>query len=331
MFLVLLLCLHVISGQRVALVTFHGGNNKNQINNIYKYNFVQTPRQLTYAGKLIAEAFAEEHRELRGLLYDPTEDALYYANAYRLESKLFRCSGVREGNGTCGLISNSKLFHPYGIAGSPGASFVYASNQDSRDVTLHAKDGSHISHATLARVGNPRGLAIDGSANIWVADKTTNALLQLDPSGQQIRQANVPWPIGVVFHNGLIFSTSRSSFPIRVFNLDATLNRTFVAPTVGFKAPAGLVVDDPTDSVYVMTQAPKRIHRFVLSTGQYDTVVAELTDVPQHIIIVPSPTPCDSTEGKHHHNPKLKGSTEDSEEGSTDQDDKNKHKKSGSG
>lgn len=269
----------------VALVTFHGGDDKGEINNIQKFDFAAHPNEFRYAGDLLNNQIVTSLRSLRGMVYDAVQDELYYVNAYQLDSKLLRAQSVSTGSAYGQVLTTQNLKHPYGIALYNETLFI--SNQDTQQITRHFTHDLQIS-SVFAHVGDPRGVAVDKRGNVWVADKATDSIIRFSPSGRPTLQLAVSWPIAVVIYNDLLFATSRDGLKsVLTFDVNTGLptNRSYASPNVS--TPCGVVVHEPTNSLYVMTQKPNRIHRFSLLEGTYIGPVTNLlADIPQHIIIV---------------------------------------------
>jgi len=275
----------------VALVTFHGGDDKGEINNIIKYDFLHHPNKFRYAGNLLINQAVTSLRSLRGMAYDPLLDQLYYVNAYQEDSKLLRADSVSSGSAYGQVLTSTNLAHPYGIAYANNT--LYISNQGTHQVTKYFTTNLQAIQPTFAAVGDPRGVALDRTGGLWVADKVTNSIIRYSPEGRPTLQVPVSWPIAVVIHNDLVYATSRDG-PINVLTFDVNTgratNRTYSAAAV--TTPCGVVVHEPTNSLFVMTQKPNRIHRFNFLQRTYIGPVTDLLeDIPQHIIIVPFKDP----------------------------------------
>jgi len=282
-----LLFLQCVATYDVALVTFHGGDSKGEVNNIQKFEFAMHPDEFRYAGDLLSNEVAMGLHSLRGLVYNPVEDDLYFVNAYSFDSKLLYATGVSSGSVYGELINGTQLEHPYGIALSNSS--IYISNQGNGQIVKFSRAYPQSNQALFAAVGDPRGVAVDRRGNVWVADKATDSLIRYAPSGRATLQVPVSWPIAVVIYDDLVFATSRDG-PRSVLTFDVNTgrltNRTYSSPAV--TTPCGVVVHEPSNSLYVMTQKPNLIHRFLYQEKTYvGTVTDVLPDIPQHIIIVP--------------------------------------------
>jgi len=269
----------------VALVTFHGGDGKKEINNIYKYEFVNNPSQFTFAGQLLNNQVALGLHSLRGMAYVPQTDQLYFVNAYRLNSELLIAEGVSTGSAPASVAGTVKLKHPYGIAIANDTT-IYISNQNSNEVVKYPV-GMLGQQSVFAHVGDPRGVALDPWQNLWAADKVTNSVVRYTPAGLATLQVPVLWPIGVIVFDNMLFVTSRSG-PQDVLVFDIVTGKSkgnYSAAQIN--QACGLVIHNASNSLYVMSQRPNQIHRFNYHERTYaGTVTDALDDIPQHIIIV---------------------------------------------
>lgn len=286
----------VMAADRVVLLSFHGGNDPGQVNNLYKYDFVDNPNAFVWLGPLIENENDLKLRSPRGMLYNKEEDYLLHLNAYKGDSKIVKTSPVRTGSGMGTIFTALNLLHPYGIAMHPEDPHVYVSNQGTGDITRYTLDGLPTQDPVFVHIEDPRAIAFDQHSNLWVCDKNTTSVKKINANGTVTKSLTIVNPIGLAIHEDLVFVSSDNgpddSVVFAFHTSTYALIKTFRGPTGSIHHPCGLVIDGPTDSLYVMSQSARQIVRFNLSTSTYvGPVLTELGDVPEHIIIVPNTSP----------------------------------------
>jgi len=140
----------------------------------------------------------------RGVAVDASGN-LYIADSYNSCIRKVDMGGIITtvaGNGTYGYsgdggpATEAKLRYPYGVAVDASGNLYIAdlTNHCIRQVdtsgiiTTVAGDGTHGysgdgGPATEAKLSYPRGVAVDASGNIYIADMTNNCIRQVDTSG----------------------------------------------------------------------------------------------------------------------------------------------------
>ncbi|MEW5883723.1 MAG: hypothetical protein AB1725_05820 [Armatimonadota bacterium] len=150
------------------------------------------------------------------------------------------------------------------------------------------------------RFSNPRGLAVDASHNLYVADKGRNRVLKLSPDGSQILlqlarldhhgrpksgsgpgEFKKPWDVAVD-GNGDIYAADSGNGRIQVFNSSGTFLRQFGQAVLRPKTDVrGIALTG--EGLWVSDKEQERVHLFsragvlIKSIGDADSAVGELS------------------------------------------------------
>jgi serine/threonine-protein kinase len=250
-----------------------------------------------------------------------TSGTLYVANAHNTDSLILAfgppaADGTRQYTSTYATQSTTGLAHPYGLAVDPTGD-VLASSQDTCVVSRFvAGNGSTLVsqsvHATSSNcptsmpqvdhgLEGPRGVALDGSGNLYVADNVagkvrvyalaTGAWVKdLAPSGGN------PAPVGLYVSGSTLYVSSEGTD--RVDAIDLSTGQATPLPHLSFEAPSGLTCG-PDGALYVNDRKAEKTYRYDLTTQSASTFVdykeQNIDDEPEQLLAVAaSPPTCAS-------------------------------------
>ena len=254
----------------------------------------------SYVGRLLDKKRVKKDKlqNFRGVAFDSKSSALYLAVAHSSRSNILRTVLCRNKDGTFAsrgyqIAQHRLLDHPYAVA-FDRTNRVYASNQNLDDVVrFNPTDAAASGRAqTIAKVSNPRGIAITSSGTMFVAStKNPGGLYYYrniddvpdgeiaQPSG---RVSFIPHPVGVAFDEAsqLLFVGSYNKKNPKdscVFALDASsLPPKKIAclrpdPPLHFSHPAGLVVAATSRRLHVVAQDAANVYTFALPLNDSDS------------------------------------------------------------
>ena len=143
----------------------------------------------------------------------------------------------------------------------------------------------------MGKSGHLRGLAVDASGCVHVADKHADTIWHYCP-GSVDTMTKIKAPIDLTVDGETLYVGSFSSKHPAVFALDLAsppdslgkrVVRNFTHPTL--LHPAGLLVN--AQKLYVLEQTRRALLAFHADSGEYDrTILTLLPDAPEKILLV---------------------------------------------
>lgn len=294
---------------RVWYITFHGGDDPHEWNNIHVFDLAGQPLGKALAAHTLPDDL--ELRELRGLAFGPDGD-LYIANAYKDASQVLRFAGQPGADGKHPFRetfveqhrANPGLAHPFDVAFGPDR-HLYVPSQDTNVVGRYfgpdatdGKPGTPMPHpASLRDAGTkrilpgtfvpshkhaPRGVravrrAIFGpDGDLYVADRDSDSVKRYHGGSgalqREYRHQDLTKPIHLVFRpaDGALLVGSRDRDAILTITTESGEVTSLVEPRAGgLHAPAGMAFG-PDGKLYVASRESKQILRFDATTGEPD-------------------------------------------------------------
>lgn len=291
-------------------ITFHGGDDSHEWNNIHTYDRDGKPVGKALDTQSLPDGL--ELRELRGFAFGP-DGALYVANAYKNGSQVLRFGGMPDVNGKHqfeGVYveqhkTNPGLAHPFDVAFGPDR-HLYIPSQDTNVVGRYYGPGTdegrpgqpmpyppaltglgqdHLLPGTFvpSRKHGEQGLrtvrrALFGAdGDLYVADRDTDSVKRYHgQSGalqREYRHPQLTKPVHLAFRSddGALLVGSRDQNAIIAIDPQSGKATTLVAPGAGgLNAPAGLAFG-PDGKLYVASREGKQILRFDAATGTPDS------------------------------------------------------------
>jgi DNA-binding beta-propeller fold protein YncE len=290
-------------------ITFHGGDDPHEWNNIHIYNLNGNPLGKALATHTLPDGL--HLRELRGFAFGPDGD-LYVANAYTDASQVLRFAGTPDADGKHDFKeifveqhkTNPGLAHPFDVVfGSDG--HLYVPSQDTNVVGRyfgpHAREGEpgapmphpealqdvapkHILPGTFvpSHKDAPRGVrtvrrAIFGAdGDLYVVDRDADSVKRYHGGSgvfrRQYRHDSLTKPVHAAFRpsDGVLLVGSRDENAIFSIDTESGDVATLVEPRAGgLRAPAGMAFG-PDGKLYVASRESKQILRFDPATGEPD-------------------------------------------------------------
>jgi sugar lactone lactonase YvrE len=130
-----------------------------------------------------------------------------------------------------------------------------------------------LSLTAKAQLNSPNGLAFDGSGNLWLANKNSNQLLELNPANGNVIHtitAGLNGPTRVTFAHGLLFVANTAGNNITVYN-PQTLKLVRTITNSAINKPLGVAVDGYGD-VYVGNNQANTVIAINVSGGLVETL-----------------------------------------------------------
>jgi len=130
-----------------------------------------------------------------------------------------------------------------------------------------------LSLTAKAQLNSPNGLAFDGSENLWLANKNSNQLLELNPANGNVIHtitAGLNGPTRVTFAHGLLFVANTAGNNITVYN-PQTLKLVRTITNSAINKPLGVAVDGYGD-VYVGNNQANTVIAINVSGGLVETL-----------------------------------------------------------
>ncbi len=213
-------------------------------------------------GLMDGAAGTARFRDLAGLAVG-ADDSIYVADAGNHSVRRISAAGTvttLAGNGTAGFTdgagSAARFSNPQGVAVDANG-VVYVADTDNHSIRRIAADGTVTTLAgngiagfqngqgAQARFNSPRGVAVDASGNLYVADSGNHAVRVISLNGS----------VNTVAGDGTIGSTD--------------------APTARFNGLVGIAVDGVSLYIYVADTANHRIRRLNASGATLTIAGAE--------------------------------------------------------
>lgn len=290
-------------------ITFHGGDDPHEWNNIHVYGLDGTPLGKALETHTLPDDL--ELRELRGFAFGPDGD-LYVANAYKDASQVLRFAGNPGPDGKHPFRevyveqhkANPGLAHPFDVAFGPD-SHLYVPSQDTNVVGRYygpratdGKPGAPMPHPEALREADAKRLlpgtfvpsqkhapsgvrtvrrAIFGpDGDLYVADRDTDSVKRYHGgSGEfqrEYRHQHLTTPVHLAFRaeDGALLAGSRDGHAVFAINTETGEMATLVEPGAGgLRAPAGMAFG-PDGTLYVSSRETRQILRFDATTGKPD-------------------------------------------------------------
>lgn len=156
--------------------------------------------------------------------------------------------------------ASNGTFTPFGLAIDPSGNLWVGSNGTS----VGRFDTTGTVAATFPVGSFPQSVAVDAAGFIWVANRTTNSVMRLDPNGNQVTTVNLPAgtaPIGVivdglsqVWVSGFHASTS-TAHTLTVLDLGGNVLNTFTYTSTGAGFGFSFPTADTNGNIWVANQA----------------------------------------------------------------------------
>ncbi len=168
---------------------------------------------------------------------------LYRYNSAGVSLSAFSLSGIFQGGGVAVDSTNGYLYvADYGTGSNKVARYVLGSGSTASGSPVTGQSGVSFNFS-----GDPVGVAVDGSGNLYVGDYLNSAIQEFDMSGAAVTVWSLPhapnYPFGVAYDStsGYIFISSNSGQIIKYLPPNGAPS-TVVNTTVGF-APVGIALD----------------------------------------------------------------------------------------
>jgi DNA-binding beta-propeller fold protein YncE len=291
-------------------ITFHGGDDAHEWNNIHTYDLNGNP-----LGKALDTHSLPDHvelRELRGFAFGPDGD-LYVANAWQDASQVLRFTGTPDADGKHAFKgvfveqhkANPGLAHPFDVVfGADG--HLYVPSQDTNVVgryfgpaanagepgapmplpeALRDADPKHVLPGTFvpSHKHAPKGVrtvrrsVFGADGDLYVVDRDAASVKRYHGGSgafrREYRHADLTKPIHAAFRpsDGALLVGSRDENAILSIDTGSGDVATLVEPGAGgLSAPAGLAFG-PDGKLYVASRESRQILRFDAETGKPDS------------------------------------------------------------
>ena len=175
------------------------------------------------------------------------------------------------------ILTLNRLWNPWGVAVNQKGEVIVVEHSG-HCMSVFSPSGERLRTFGTYRVGKfgfPRGMALDGEWNIFVADSDNNRIPKFTPEGQFLTAVGskgtgplqFDYPTGIAFNaaNKKMYVTDGGlNHRVQVLNSDLTFSSSFGKYGVGkvqFKHPHGITCDS-TGKVYVADRDNNRIQVF---------------------------------------------------------------------
>ena len=315
-----------MSKQSEWYISFHGGTDNNEFNNIHVYS---------NDGRELRKALDRDHlppgvelRELRGFTFGP-DGSLYVANAFREFSQVLRFDGKLDKQEqhrftdmfvSSDAATNPGLSHPYAVTFDARGD-LYVSSQNTNLVLRYhgpdSKDGksgapmppasalgnsksSVFSPGTFCAASSqvPHGLqAVRGAAFIggllYVVDRDSDCVRKFDPAtgadcGSITADGLIDKPIQAIAHEGTLYIGNRGADSVVKCDLRSEKVTPFIQSKAGgLKNPSGMAVGDD-GWFYVASRSSRQILRYRFDDGfpGDKPFIDKLDDDPEFLVPV---------------------------------------------
>lgn len=179
------------------LVSFHGGQGKDKINNVVAFDAGGETYDLLSTAT--PSAVVHPLRELRKFLFDPAGSRLYVANGSKDLNQVLRFSPPVESGKQWryeGVFATKNLVHPFDVVFGFGGD-LFVSSQDKAWVTRYPVPGGG-GNVFAKDFESVRGLAFDGS-HLFVADSQAGRVYRYDQGGEEVDHVKVSKPVHLLY------------------------------------------------------------------------------------------------------------------------------------
>jgi len=265
-----------IANATYALISFHGGSSG--VENIFRYSLPDG----TLLGPVIGNASTVD--QLRGLVWYPTNNQLYFLNAHKSHNdvELLQSSYACADPGMVSDHSKSKLSHPYSLVLK--GSHLYVSDQDSGNIVKMPLDLSDSK--VIAVVSNPRGMVFGNDGLLYVASQGLESVVYINVTTEK-SEGSFPAskPISLVpYEDLIIYGTRGKDTSIHGWST-TTKKDVWTMTNTNLLHAAGMVVDDAV--LYVLSQETKALLLFDLNKQVFiGVMLSDLPDFPEDLAII---------------------------------------------
>jgi YD repeat-containing protein len=228
----------------------------------------------------------------------------------------------------------AELIRPWGIAVNQSNGDVYVTDEGNSRVTELSEKGEFIRtfgwgvngknelqeckeycQAGIAGSGagqfkEPKGLAVDSSGNVWVADFGNNRVEEFNSEGKYLKtivskgevegsgEGQFKRPVDLAFSGGNLYVTDNGNERVDEFSSAGTYLKKFGESGTGngqFNEPKGIATDPRTGNLYVADGANKRVQEFTPEGKFIDKFGVSGTGAGQ--FVVPTGVAVNSTGG----------------------------------
>jgi RHS repeat-associated protein len=187
---------------------------------------------------------------------------------------------------------------PFGIAINPSTGNMYVSDYENDRVQEFTSSGTFIrmigygvsngksefeictekcqaglKGSNSGQFGNPDGVAIDSSGNLWIADETNNRLEEYTESGTFIKQfgtkgteaGQIKQPVGLAYDHGDLYVAEAGNQRVQEFTTAGVYVTKFGSEGTGngqFKVPYAIAAGPSTNDLYVTDRENNRVEVF---------------------------------------------------------------------
>jgi RHS repeat-associated protein len=188
---------------------------------------------------------------------------------------------------------------PFGIAINPSTGNMYVSDYENYRVQEFSSSGTFIrmfgygvsngksefeictekcqaglkGSGNSGQFGNPDGVAIDSSGNVWVADETNNRLEEYAENGTFIKQfgtkgteaGQIKQPVGLAYDHGNLYVAEAGNQRVQEFTTAGVYVTKFGSEGTGngqFKIPYAIAAGPSTNDLYVTDRENNRVEVF---------------------------------------------------------------------
>lgn len=308
-------------------ITFHGGTENKDLNNIHAFS-ADGKRK----GKALEKASLPASvsiRELRGLVFGPDGD-LYLANAYHEFSQVIRFHGEQNKDGLhvfkevfvqSSPTANPGIDHPFSVAFGPQGDLFVTSQNTNLTLRYHGprsmagKPGTPMPlPSALAELKGhtfapgtfcastkevPDGLicvrkAMVAAGTLFVVDRDADGVRKYDPDTGAFRglisaSGLIDKPINLAVADGFLYIGNRGNESVAKYDLHNGKVTPFIAPKAGgLNNPSGIAIG-PDGFIYVGSRGTKQVLRYHLADGRADKhpFIDDLEDEPEFIEMAP--------------------------------------------
>jgi len=307
-------------------VSFHGGDERETLNNIHVYS--SDGRELRKALNTKSLAAGVTLRELRGFVFGPDRN-LYVVNSYYEYSEVLKFKGALNHDGQHDFVgvfvkrdsvSNPGISHPFNVVFDSEGD-LYVSSQDTSLVSRYygptskvgnpgtpmplppslkvsnaIPPGTHVPSRKLSSQGllAVREAIFAPDGNLYVADRDADCVRSYEGRSGNYRRTIVSQkldkPIHLLFSSDgrYLFIGSGGNDSILKHDIAQNLTSVFVASkTSGLNGPAGMAFGDD-GFLYVASRNTNEILRYDAKDGRPSSkpFIKNLADNPEFLMLV---------------------------------------------